>query len=50
MAGMVRGPRSLQVFIGCALAVGVLTGLGTVALGWLAPSFSRAASSPVMSV
>ena len=47
MVGMVRGPRGMQVAVVCALAVGVLVGLGTAWLGWLAPSFSRAASSPV---
>ena len=45
MGGMVRGPRSLQVVVICVLAIGMIVGLGTVWLGWLAPSFSRAASS-----
>jgi signal transduction histidine kinase len=41
---MVRGPR-LQIVVVCVLAVGVIVGLGTAWLAWLAPSFSRAASS-----
>ncbi len=49
MGGMVRGSRSLQVVVICVLAVGAIVGLGTVWLGLLAPSFSRAASSPVTS-
>jgi signal transduction histidine kinase len=43
---MVRGPR-LRIVVICALAVGVIVGLGTAWLAWLAPSFSRAASSLV---
>ncbi len=47
---MVRGRRSLQVIVIGVLGVGLIVGLGTAWLGWLAPSFSRAASSLVTSV
>ena len=47
MVGMVRGPRGMQIAVVCLLAVGVIVGLGTAWLASLAPSFSRAASSPV---
>ena len=42
---MVRGPRTIQIVVVCVLAAGVIVGLGTAWLAWLAPSFSRAASS-----
>ena len=43
--GMVRGPRSIQVVVLVVLAIGVMVGLGTAWLAWLATSFSRAAAS-----
>ena len=42
---MVRGPRTIQIVVVCVLIVGVIVGLGTAWLAWLAPGFSRAASS-----
>jgi signal transduction histidine kinase len=45
--GMVRGPRSIQAVVLLFLAVGVIAGLGTAWLAWLATSFSRAAASPL---
>ena len=42
---MVRGPRTIQIVVVCVLVVGVIVGLGTAWLAWLAPGFSRAASS-----
>ena len=42
---MVRGPRTIQIVVICVLAAGLIVGLGTAWLTWLAPSFSRAASS-----
>ena len=47
MVGMVRGSRGMQIAVVCLLAVGVIVGAGTAWLAWLAPSFSRAASSPL---
>ena len=43
--GMVRGHRTVQIVSISVLATGVIVGLGTAWLAWLAPSFSRAASS-----
>jgi signal transduction histidine kinase len=42
---MVRGPRTIQIGVICVLVVGVIVGLGTAWLAWVAPSFSRAAAS-----
>jgi signal transduction histidine kinase len=42
---MVRGARTIQIVVICVLVVGVIVGLGTAWLAWLAPSFSRAAST-----